>query len=256
MNNSELALQLHDVRVSYGTVAAVDGVDLDVPQGEIVGLIGPNGAGKTTLIDAITGFVRCTGVIRHRGKRVSGQSAVARVHRGISRTFQSLELFEDLTVRENLLVAASSLRWWTPLADMVRPGRPSREARVDELLGSFQLDDIADVLPADLPHGRRRLVSVARALAGEPDLVLLDEPGAGLDDDETAELSTRIRQIKSDGTTVLLIDHDMSLIMPTCDRVYVLDFGRVIASGTPDEIRNDDRVIRAYLGTDTPAEPR
>jgi ABC-type branched-subunit amino acid transport system ATPase component len=249
-------LEVRDLRVRFGGLSAVDGVDLDVEAGTFVGVIGPNGAGKTTFIDAVTGLVPSTGSVAFDDREVGDLAPHERVRAGVGRTFQSLELFEDLTVRENLLSAAEPARWWSPLRDLFRP-RADRGAaeRVDAALELAGLTDQAEALPPDLSLGQRKLVTVARALAGGPRQLLLDEPAAGLDSDESLELGRDLRRLVDGGVTIVLVDHDMGLVLGVCDVVHVLEFGSLIASGTPDEIKTNDRVIHAYLGTGAaPAE--
>jgi branched-chain amino acid transport system ATP-binding protein len=240
-------LAVDGLRVSFGGLVAVDDVALRVPEGSIAGLIGPNGAGKTTCIDAVCGFVAASGSVRLDGAAVQHLPAHRRARAGIVRTFQSVELFEDLTVREHLIVAATRPRWWSLLADTVAPRRATPD--VDWALAAVGLDDIADARPADLPHGVRRLVGLARAIVARPRVLLLDEPAAGLDPEESAALGARLRRLPGLGISVLLVDHDMALVLSVCDEVTVLDFGQVIAHGPPDRIRNDPTVVRAYLGT-------
>jgi branched-chain amino acid transport system ATP-binding protein len=245
-------LETKGLTVSFGGIHAVDDVDLVVDEGAFVGLIGPNGAGKTTLIDAVTGFVPSTsGTVHFAGVDVTSTSPAERARAGLVRTFQSLELFEDLTVGDNLRVAAEPARWWNPLADAVRPRRvdPSAVEAVAWALEVVGLAGAAGDFPSDLSHGQRKLVAVARALASQPRLVLLDEPAAGLDSTETALLGEHLRTLPEHGVTVLLVDHDMTLVLGVCDRVVVLDVGSVIADGPPDAIRGDARVVEAYLGT-------
>jgi branched-chain amino acid transport system ATP-binding protein len=245
-------LETKGLTVSFGGIHAVDDVDLVVDEGAFVGLIGPNGAGKTTLIDAVTGFVPPTsGTVHFAGVDVTSTSPAERARAGLVRTFQSLELFEDLTVGDNLRVAAEPARWWNPLADAVRPRRvdPSAVEAVAWALEVVGLAGAAGDFPSDLSHGQRKLVAVARALASQPRLVLLDEPAAGLDSTETALLGEHLRTLPEHGVTVLLVDHDMNLVLGVCDRVAVLDVGSVIADGPPDAIRGDARVVEAYLGT-------
>jgi branched-chain amino acid transport system ATP-binding protein len=243
-------LQARGLTVTFGGVHAVNGVDLDVKAGELIGLIGPNGAGKTTLIDAVTGFVPLSaGTVALADADITTLTPAARAQRGLVRTFQSLELFEDLTVEDNLRVCVETPRWWDPLVDAVRPRRGS--AMPEQVAWALDVVGLADVRtqrPSELSHGRRKLVAVARALALRPTLVLLDEPAAGLDTTETARLGEHLRRLPSHGISVLLVDHDMGLVLSTCDRVVVLDVGAVIATGPPEQIRTDDRVIQAYLG--------
>jgi branched-chain amino acid transport system ATP-binding protein len=246
-------LDVEHLTVAFGGVHALDLVDLTVADGSVTGLIGPNGAGKTTFIDAVTGFVPLHhGSIGFAGEDVSSLTPSQRAGRGLVRTFQSLELFEDLTVGDNLAVAAESEQWWGVLAEAI--GRTPASSAADDVawaLSLVGLDGAADALPGELSHGQRRLVSVARALAARPQLVLLDEPAAGLDTTETALLGDHLRSLPDAGVTTLLIDHDMSLVLDVCTLIHVLDFGRVIATGSPDAIRKDDNVVAAYLGAPT-----
>ena len=247
-------LSVEDLTVRYGGVTALDGVSFDVEEGRIVGLIGPNGAGKTTCIDALTGFVTPTaGHCSFDGTPLAAVPPHALARRGFTRTFQSLELFDDLTVRENLLVAATTPTWRSTLTDALWPKRHA-SAATDEVVELLDLGAVADRVPADLSNGQRHLVAVGRALVARPKLVLLDEPAAGLDTGETAELGRLLRTLPERGVTVLLVDHDMPLVLGVCDEVLVLDFGRIIARGTPDEVRADPAVVAAYLGRPEPHE--
>ena len=238
------------LRVTYGGVVAVDGVDLAVPAGNVVGLIGPNGAGKTSMIDALTGYhAPSAGRVTFDGRDITAMRAHLRARLGLVRTFQSVELFDDLTVEENLLVASQRMGVLKALRDLLLPiGQHPRED-VDWALDLCGLAYVADRYPSELSFGRRKLVGVARALAQRPRLVLMDEPAAGLDTDESQELGRHLRALPEAGVTVLLVDHDMGLVLSVCDEVVVLDFGRVIARGTSEQIRGDEAVVAAYLGS-------
>ena len=243
-------LNAKGVGVNYGGVRALADVSVTVGEGELVGLIGPNGAGKTTFIDAITGFVRSTGSVELDGSDISPLSLDARARRGVRRTWQSAELFDDLSVADNVAVAMALSPWrsaWRRGAGSHGAAAPAVRDSL-ELLG---LGAMADRRPDDLSHGQRKLVGVARALAPSPRILCLDEPAAGLDTDESAELGAHLRAIADAGTAILLVDHDMGLVLSICDRVHVLEFGETIADGSCDEIRTDPRVVAAYLGTST-----
>jgi len=248
--------------VRFGSVLAVDRVSMEVRPGEVVGLIGPNGAGKTTLIDAVTGFVGVTGgSISLDGSRIDHLNATRRARLGLRRSFQSLELFEDISVEENIRAGsdqtASPRSWFT---DLFWPGSHPLPAAAVNAVQVFELEAHLGDTPEELPYGQRRLVGIARTVASGPPVVLLDEPAAGLDEKESAELAVLIRRLADErNMAVLLVEHDVNMVMTTCDRIVVIDFGRVIASGTPDEIRRDPAVRDAYLGhstvEDEPAEP-
>ncbi|GAB2872553.1 ABC transporter ATP-binding protein [Nocardioides pacificus] len=245
---TEPLLTTTDLSVHYGGVVANDHVSIDVHAGEIVGLIGPNGAGKTTFVDAVTGFTPSTGEVILGGHRIDGRSPHRRRRAGLARTWQAGELFLDLTVADNLAVAVQRPGLRTMLADVVRR-TPPRVAHVGETLELLGLTAVADVRPDELTLGRQKLVGVARALVGGTRVVLLDEPAAGLDSHESLEFGRELRRVVEGGVGALLIDHDMALVLDTCDRVYVMDFGRIIASGPPDVVRRDEAVIAAYLGS-------
>jgi branched-chain amino acid transport system permease protein len=220
-------LSVSGLSVTFGGVHALEAVDLEVREGELLGLIGPNGAGKTTLIDAVTGFVPFTGSVWLDGEDIGALPAYQRARRGLARTWQNTDLFDDLEVGENVAVAGG---------------------QADRTLGLVGLDWAAEAMPDQLSEGQRKLVGVARALAGGPRLLCLDEPAAGLDTRESEELGLALRRLADAGQSTLLIDHDMGLVLGICDRVVVLEFGRVIADGPPETVRRDERVIAAYLG--------
>lgn len=242
-------LEVDDLTVKHGGLVALDGVTLAADAGSVVGLIGPNGAGKTTFIDTLTGFTPAhRGRVSFDGRDITRSAPHARSRAGLVRTFQSLELFDDLSVRDNLLVAAHTPTLWSTLTDALWPkSHDSTETR--RVLDLLDLGEVADRMPTELSNGQRHVVALGRALVSSPQLVLLDEPAAGLDPTETAALAALLRRLPEDGTTVLVVDHDMALIMGACDTVHVLDFGRLVASGSPSEVRNDPTVIAAYLGT-------
>jgi branched-chain amino acid transport system ATP-binding protein len=246
---AECLLHVEGLRVQYGGVVAIDEMTFQIPRGSVVGLIGPNGAGKTSLVDALTGYVRpARGTVRFDGEPVTGHPAHRLARHGLARTFQSVELFDDLTVGENLLVAAERPSLLRALGQVLTPGGDAGHEAVDWAVEVTQIADILNRSPRELSHGQRKLVGVARALACRPSLLLLDEPAAGLDTDETSALGRHLRSLPSHGVTLLLIDHDMSLVLEVCDHVLVIDFGKLIAQGTPAEIRVDSRVVDAYLG--------
>jgi len=230
-----VVLQVRDLSVRYGGVVAVDAVSFDVCKGAIVGLIGPNGAGKTTIIDAVSGFCRYRGSVRLSNKELDGLKPYQRIRAGLGRTFQGIELWDELTVEENVLVGPGAAR-----------RHPDQVRALYTLLG---LDDLCERSVRELSQGQRQLVSIARSLVAQPAVVLLDEPAAGLDSNESAWLAERLRDVRDNGTTIVLVDHDMDLVLDVCDHVEVLDIGRVIARGGPDAIRANRDVADAYLGT-------
>jgi sulfate-transporting ATPase len=243
-------LTFDSVSVSFGGIKALSNVSLSVQPGEIVGLIGPNGAGKTTAIDVIAGFVDPdSGTIEFGDQRIESWSAYRRARAGIARTFQGLELFEDLTVLDNLRSAADGADKFGYLSGLVRADEPSLSEATLVSVREFGLEGHLDDVVRELPYGLRRLVGIARAVAADPAVLLLDEPTAGLDERESREVAEILRTIPMRrGIGVLLVEHDMSVILSLCTRVVVLDFGVVIAEGTPDGIRRDPRVVAAYLG--------
>jgi ABC-type branched-subunit amino acid transport system ATPase component/branched-subunit amino acid ABC-type transport system permease component len=245
----ETVLETRNITVRYAGLRAVDDLSIEVRAGEIVGLIGPNGAGKTSLIDAITGFTRADGTILLDGVDLTGLAPHARVRAGLARTWQSIELFDDLSAGDNVRVVDDVGRDVMDLVtDAVRPTRPLSTSVTDalELVG---LPDIADQRPAELSLGHQKMLGVARSLALRPKALLIDEPAAGLDTAQSLACGEHLRAIAATGVGCLLVDHDMQLVLGVCDRIYVIEFGGVVASGRPEEVRNDPAVVRAYLGS-------
>jgi len=249
MSATPSLLTVTDLTVRYGGVLALDRVSLNVSAGTILGLVGPNGAGKTTLIDALTGFAHSTGTVEFDGGRLDGLPPHQRARRGLARTFQSGGIFDDLTIEENILIGeAGGASWLSTVRTVFTGRRPKALEETRELMSILHLDQSAGLRVEQLSEGQRKLVCVAQALAGRPRLVLLDEPAAGLDSTESAWLGERLRAIRDTGTTMLLVDHDMDLVASVCDELVVLDFGKVIATGAPQDVLKDERVIAAYLG--------
>jgi len=247
--SGEPLLVAEHVTVKFGGNRALSDVDIDVRIGEVTGLIGPNGAGKTTMFNAITGLLTPTaGQIVFDGQDVSRLHTHKRARLGIARTFQRLELFTDLSVRDNLRVAAEIRNTWNGLRRGGRRVDVAHETeRVLDLIGLVAL---ADAAVSTIPTGTARLVELGRALMVQPRLLLLDEPASGQTDDETKAFEILLRRlVQEDDLTILLVEHDMGLVMQVCDRIHVLDFGQVIAVGSPDAVRSDPHVRDAYLGT-------
>jgi len=253
-------LEVEGLTRRFGGVLAVDRVTFAVAAGEIVAVVGPNGAGKTTLFNMITGFLAPTaGEVRYRGARITGAAASRIASLGIVRTFQNLVIFGEMTVLENVMVGCH--RWTRTgllaaalaLPAAIREDRVAAEAALDAL-APVGLRDRAHDPARDLPVGQQRLLELARALAARPAVLLLDEPTAGLTAAETRDLSGTIRRLRTGGMTVVVIEHNMDVVMEAADRVVVLDYGKKIAEGTPQEIQRDARVVAAYLG-DEPDDP-
>jgi ABC-type branched-subunit amino acid transport system ATPase component len=252
------ALSCASVTVRFGGVVALADVSLAVPSSGIVGLMGPNGAGKSTLFDVLSGLRRPNaGTVAIDGRDVTGLTPQARTRRGLCRTFQRPELFPTLTVREHLIVAhrvkRSRSRIWTDLLGLPSRWRRDAEedAKIDELLGALGLAEVSDRRTVVLPLGLLRRVEVGRALAGDPSIILLDEPSSGLDVHETELLADAILRSRDEwGVATILVEHDVELVLRLAERVYVLDFGIMIADGTPEEIRTDPAVQAAYIGTE------
>ena len=236
------------VSVRYGGVLANDEITVSVPNGRVVGLIGPNGAGKTTFVDAISGFTPSTGQVWMNGRRVDGLPAHQRTRQGMSRTWQSGELFNELTVAENILVAGERVGLRALIGDSLARVRPRRPEWVYDTLDLVGLRQAGERRPQELALGEQKLLGVARALAAKPSVLLLDEPAAGLDRLQSWTFGKEVRTIAERDVAVLLIDHDVRLVVDICDELVVLDFGQVIAHGTPDEVVRDKRVVAAYLG--------
>ena len=234
-------LSVEDVVVRFGGLRALSEANLDVEPGRVTGLIGPNGAGTTTCFNVVTGLQEPTsGRVVFGGVDISGKSPYRRARMGIARTFQKLEAFNSLSARENILVAAEQRRAWDRSSD---PGKATAE-----LLEKVGLGAVADYMVGTLPTGTARLVELARALATGPKVLLLDEPSSGLNEEETEAMGSLLRELVQDDLAVLLVEHDMSFVMGTCEYIYVLDFGKIIATGTPKEVQGDPAVQAAYLG--------
>ncbi|MCU1361252.1 MAG: transporter related protein, partial [Ilumatobacteraceae bacterium] len=244
------SLAARNVTVRFGGVVALDDASVAIEPGEIVGLIGPNGAGKTTMLDVLSGFTPPTaGSVVMNDRPVDRWSPERRARAGMVRSWQQVELFEEMSVRENLLVAADSKRFGRYLLDLVHPGRRHETATMREVVAELNLAGVLHLHPSSLPHGIVRLVGIARAVTAEPSVLLLDEPAAGLSDVESRELGITIKRIAQRlRIPILITEHDVPLLMAICDRLIVLDFGRVIADGTPDEVSHNPDVVRAYLG--------
>jgi len=252
-------LAAEGVTVRFGGIVACDNVSLSVPPAAVVGLIGPNGAGKSTLFSVLSGLRRPTrGRVRIDGDDVTRSAPQARVRRGLGRTFQHPEMFDELSVRDHLVVAdrlrLGTRRVWADIATGrgFHPRGPGEDDRVDALLESLGLSSIANASVRALPLGLMRLVELGRALAAEPSVLLLDEPSSGLDTAESAEVVAVLRHVvAARGISILLVEHDVELVMALCEYIYVLDFGVLIASGAPGQIRADPAVRAAYLGTES-----
>jgi branched-chain amino acid transport system ATP-binding protein len=241
-------LSTRDVVVRFGVLQAVSHASIDVIPGRVTGLIGPNGAGKTTCFNVITGLQEPTsGKVLFEGRDITNKNPFKRARMGIARTFQKLEVFGSLSARENIMVAAEQRKTWD------RSGFDPTEV-CDELLRKTGLTDVSEFMVGTLPTGTARLVELARALATNPKVLLLDEPSSGLNEEETEEMAALLRTLVAEGLAVLLVEHDMSFVMGTCEYIHVLDFGKIIATGTPTQIQADPIVQAAYLGTETVEE--
>lgn len=252
----EALLKTEALTKRFGGIVALDGVSLEVRSGEITGLIGPNGSGKTTTFNTLTGVLQPSGGhIIFRGHDISRSRPDRNAKLGMSRTFQNIRLFPELSVVENVAMGLHmryGKGFWANLSAL--PGVAKAERGIHEramnLLGFLGLTSRADEAVTSLPYGAQRKVELARALATEPKLLLLDEPSAGMNAQETQEISDAVRKIHEEqGVTVLLVEHDMKLVMQICDQIHVINHGRMLATGSPDVIQNDPEVIKAYLGT-------
>jgi len=245
-------LELRDASRHFGGVKAVDGLDLDVRKGEILGLIGPNGSGKSTTVNLIAGLYKPSrGTIRFLGEDIATLAPNQRAARGIARTFQNIRLFGHLSVWQNVWAAqVVRERGWTGLRRRWLAGASAAREEAEHVLAFSGLADKRDLLAGNLAFGEQRRLELARAAASGAPLLLLDEPAAGMNAEEIDDLDDRIRKLRDDGRTILLIEHHMELVMGVCDRIVVLNFGRKIAEGTPAQVQDDAQVRAAYLGTD------
>lgn len=255
MSEKKYILEVNELGINFGGLRAVNDFSMKIEKGQLYGLIGPNGAGKTTVFNMLTGVYAPTdGTVVLEGKKISGLKPYIITRRGIARTFQNIRLFQDMTVKENVLVALDSHASYGLFSGMLKSPKSIRQekeldAEAMELLKVFHLENDADKLARNLPYGKQRELEIIRALGAHPKLLLLDEPAAGMNPQETQNLMDTIRLVRDRfHIAILLIEHDMKLVMGICEKISVLNYGMLLAEGTPDEIRNNQDVIKAYLG--------
>lgn len=255
MSEKKYILEVNELGINFGGLRAVNDFSMKIEKGQLYGLIGPNGAGKTTVFNMLTGVYTPTdGTVVLEGKKISGLKPYIITRRGIARTFQNIRLFQDMTVKENVLVALDSHASYGLFSGMLKSPKAIRQeteldAEAMELLKVFHLENDADKLARNLPYGKQRELEIIRALGAHPKLLLLDEPAAGMNPQETQNLMDTIRLVRDRfHIAILLIEHDMKLVMGICEKISVLNYGMLLAEGTPDEIRNNQDVIKAYLG--------
>ena len=248
-------LEISNLSIQFGGLRAVDDLNLQINKGELYGMIGPNGAGKTTVFNLLTGeYKPTTGIIKLMNEDITGKSPIEINKAGIARTFQNIRLFKDQSVLDNVKIGLHNQYKYSTAAGILRlPSYFKKEKEMNEkameLLKVFDLDQEADTLSSNLPYGKQRKLEIARAMATNPKLLLLDEPAAGMNPNETAELMENIAYIRENfGITILLIEHDMKLVSGICEKLTVLNFGRVLKQGTTSEVLSDPEVVKAYLG--------
>ncbi len=256
MNVAVKALKGEEISLSFGGIKVLQGLDVEFRAGEITGLIGPNGAGKTSLFNCLTGaYSPQSGSITYAGDVLDGLSPAARATKGIVRSFQHVALSPDLTVLENVMVGVARnfhAGWVHAFLPTLRARNEQAAMRASAMdaLQELGLAKVADKFPTELPPGMQRLVEIARAIVGKPDVLLLDEPAAGLNNSETRDLMRSLKNLAATDLVMVVVEHDMDLVMSICDRIYVLNFGEIVACGSPQQVRNNDDVVRIYLGSD------
>ena len=249
-------LKTTNLGISFGGLRAVDDVNIEINDGELVGLIGPNGAGKTTIFNLLTGVYKPTdGYISINNNIINKKTTPQIVSLGVARTFQNIRLFKEMSVAENIIAGThtkSKQKWYHSIihTPFYKKDELKQWKKVEELMEFFGLSKYADTPAGDLSYGNQRKIEMARALAAEPELLILDEPAAGLNENETIELTNIILKIKEMGLGIMMIEHDMEMVMKLTDYITVINFGKEISQGEPDFVQNDPRVIEAYIGTD------